>query len=165
MSDKKSSLSELKKNYAVLQKEYSLPDFKELNEVFDIEKIAGNETDHLLREIRKVITEKIMSYFRFVEGLLNPSSVGGNIFLMSLTACLKPEDRKIIEKLYSKFGNFEIEIFSIDNKYSEKVEASFIKKINAEWGKIQEDFDILVNSFKKNWNNKKTDKKDKGYFG
>ena len=48
-----SCLEELKKKYEKLQKQYSLPSFEKLNEEFDIEKIAENETDFLLREVRK----------------------------------------------------------------------------------------------------------------
>ena len=45
MVKKESQLNEVKKNYEKFQKKYNLPSFKNLNEDFQIEKIAENETD------------------------------------------------------------------------------------------------------------------------
>jgi len=54
-----SCLDELKKNYAILQKKYNLPDYQELNEEFDVEKLQDLETDTLLRAVRKIIRRNI----------------------------------------------------------------------------------------------------------
>jgi hypothetical protein len=160
-TDKKAELAEFKEKYEVLQKKYSLPGFKELNELFDIEKVAS-ETEVVLRDIRKAIIDKVLAYFRFIEGLLNPAS-SGSMFLMFLTKYLSADDKKTAEKLYSKFGEIEIEIMALDNRYSENAEAEFIKKINKEWKDIQDDVDKLIKSFKKGMNNK-SEKKERDYF-
>ena len=64
-------LKELKKKYADLSKKYKLPNFVNLNEDFEVEKIE-RDTDLLLKAIRKVMMEKIVNSMSFLEMLLNP---------------------------------------------------------------------------------------------
>jgi len=68
-----SALEELKEDYEKFKKIYKLPEFRQLNEDFDIEKVAQNETDFVLREVRRHMMDKIIAYLRFIEMLLNPS--------------------------------------------------------------------------------------------
>ena len=105
------NLGELKKEYEKLRVKYNLPDFNDLNKLFDIEEI-GFETDFLLRKIRRVVSEKALGYSKFVEIILNPS-----------------KDREILSGLYEELGNFEVEIIALDLDYSEKKEADFINKL------------------------------------
>ena len=67
-----SKLKKLKENYSIIQKKHSLPKFEELNENFFIEKLAEVETDLLIREVRRLMGDKLVNYMRFVENLLNP---------------------------------------------------------------------------------------------
>ena len=60
-------LEKLKTDYKVFQEKYSLPNFDELNEDFQIEKISESETDFILREVRKYVTDKFFNYLRFIE--------------------------------------------------------------------------------------------------
>ena len=78
----KNDLQNLKTNYKMFQEKYSLPDFHELNKEFGIEKAAEDDTDFLLREIRKFLSEKFSNYLRFVELLINPS--GASVFIFSI---------------------------------------------------------------------------------
>ncbi len=162
MPREKSNLEEMKKDYLVLQKKYSLPSFRELNEEFDIEKVSENETECLLREIRKNIMEKVISYLRFIEMLLNPSNAP--LFFFALVKGLTSQDKRILEKLYDKLGSFEIEVIELDCDYSEKNEAEFINKLLKEWRSVREDMIKLVEVLKRNWN-QKSSKNDKGYLG
>ena len=56
--DKEGSLEDFKKDYAEIQGKYDLPNFEEMNDFFQIEKAAENETDFMLREIRKQIADR-----------------------------------------------------------------------------------------------------------
>ena len=85
-----SDLLKLKERYSVFQKKYSLPDFNELNEMFSIEKIDGNETDFLMREIRRIISEVFSNYINVLENLLNPTNVP--LFVFSIVS----EEKSII---------------------------------------------------------------------
>ena len=64
-------LKDLKKEYSDLAEKYKLPSFKELNENFEIEKI-DKDTEILLRDVRKVMMEKIVNSLGFLEMFLNP---------------------------------------------------------------------------------------------
>jgi len=157
-----SKLAKLKKNYSELEKKYKLPSYKELNEEFDIEKAQELETDTLLREIRKVIMDKVIAYLRFIEMLLNPSNAP--MFFFALLKGLDNGDKKILEDLYSKLGRLEIEVVEIDNDYSEKNEAEFIIHVFNEWREIKEDMKKIAKSLQKSWD-KKSERKDKSYLG
>ena len=157
-----SSLDELKQDYEKFKKKYKLPSFQELNEEFDIEKVAAHETDCLLREIRKALMDKVIAYLRFIEMLLNPSNAP--MFFLALVKGLTSNDKRILEKVYDKLGAFEIDVIELDCKYSEKEEASFICKIPKEWKGISEDVLKLVEILRRNWT-QKSSKNHKGYFG
>jgi len=155
-------LDRLKKDYETLAKKYKLPDYKTLNEEFDIEKVAEQETDTLLREIRKVIMDKVIAYLRFIELLLNPSQAP--MFFFALLKGLDNDDKKLLEELYTKLGKLEIEVIEVDNDYSEKGEAEFIKRISAKWKEVKEGMKKISKSLKLSWE-KKTEKKEKSYLG
>jgi len=60
-TDKKSSIEDLKRAYSKLKEKYALPEFDFLNQNFDIELLAGEDSEILLKKIRKSLTEKISS--------------------------------------------------------------------------------------------------------
>jgi len=70
MENCESCLENLKKKYKIFQEKYFLPKFEELNDDFSIEKLADNETDFLLKEIRRFISEKFSNYLRLIESLI-----------------------------------------------------------------------------------------------
>lgn len=155
-------LDNLKKQYEVLKKKYSLPSFQNLNEDFDIEKTAEKETELVLREIRKIVMDKAIAYLRFIEMLINPSNAP--MFFMALTKSFTIEDRKVMEKIYSKLGEFELDVIEIDNEYSEKNEAEFISKTYKEWQKIKQDMKKIIEALRRGWRSK-SNKKTKNYLG
>lgn len=155
-------LARLKKDYEQLEKKYKLPSYRELNEEFDIEKLQELESETLLREIRKIAMDKVIAYLRFIEMLLNPSNAP--MFFFALLKSLDNGDKKILEDLYSKLGKIEIKVIEIDNDYSEKNEAEFIKQLMAEWKDIKENIKKISISLQKGWD-KKSEKKDKSYLG
>jgi len=120
------TLGSLKEAYSTFKSKYDLPEFYELNKVFDIEDIDV-DTDFLLRRVRRIIAERITGYSRFVDILLNPSNAP--VFFFKLLKKLDSSDKELLSKMYELLGNVEIEILSLDLDYSEKNEADFIKKI------------------------------------
>lgn len=119
------NLEKLKKEFEVFKKKYSLPSFYELNKHFDIEEVEV-ESDFLLRKIRRIISERIGAYSRFVDIILNPSSAP--VFFFKVLKRLDKSDKEILAEIYETLGNFEIELLSLDLDYSEEREADFIKK-------------------------------------
>lgn len=155
-------LEKMKKDYEKLRKKYPLPGFKELNEAFDIEEAAEQETDCLLRQIRKHMMEKVIAYLRFSEMLINPSNAP--IFFFALVKGLTSSDKKVIDKIYEDLGELEIDVISLDCRYSEKGEAEFINKIFSRWEDVSEDVLQLSETLKKNWHHK-SGQSERGYFG
>ncbi|MFA5019943.1 MAG: hypothetical protein WC533_02490 [Candidatus Pacearchaeota archaeon] len=167
MSDKKKDecykgdAEEIREQYEKLSKKYSLPLFKELNEDFDIVKAEfGCET--LLRDIRKEISTKYLSALNIVELLLNPSN--GSMFHMFLVKSISKEEKDILDNLFDKIGEIQIEGFELDVYYNEKKEAEFIKKTFHLWQEIKPDLAKVIKSLKDNWR-KTSFKKEKSYFG
>ena len=124
-SENFSNINDLKKEYALLQKKYSLPQFTTLNQQFDIEEIS-TQTEFLARKIRRTITEKLNGYLRFIELLLNPSTAP--LFFFNLVKKLDATDREALTKIYALLGEFEASTIVLDLAYDEKQEADFIIK-------------------------------------
>ncbi|MAG02727.1 hypothetical protein CMI42_05300 [Candidatus Pacearchaeota archaeon] len=120
-----SGLEELKLDYQELSKKHKLPDFTELNKQFDIEDVQL-DTEFLLRKIRRIITEKITNYIRFVELLLNPSSAP--MFFFNIIKKLETTDKTALSKIYEKLSSLEVQTISLDLDYNEEKEVLFINK-------------------------------------
>ena len=157
-----SSLEKLKKDYEKLQKKYKLPSFQQLNEEFEIERIAEHETDILLREIRKAITEKAVAFLRFLELMINPTAAP--FFLLSVIKHLGASDKKIVEEIYRKVCEFEIKAIALDMKYNENAEAEFIRDSAKKWQAMHPDFQEMSRAIDRAWN-ASFEKKERSYFG
>jgi hypothetical protein len=155
-------LEKLKKDYLKSQKKYSLPDFNELNRYFEIERIADHETDFLLRELRKAITEKATAFIRFIEILINPSNAP--LFMFSIIKNIDPSGKKTIEKIYERLCGFEISAIRLDLGYNEKEEADFIKKSIKLWKESDDELKELVRIIETACKTS-SNKKEKDYFG
>ncbi len=158
----KSNLEELKEKYDVLRIRHNLPSFDELNKEFSIEKIADNETDFLIREISKPISEKVSNYLRIVEAFLNPSN--SPLFIFSIVKLMDEKDRKTLSEIYSDLSKFEIRIIELDTGFSEKKHAEFIIDFYNSWINLKKDFLSVIEKIKLNWDNKK-ENNNKAYFG
>ena len=162
MEDSKKALQELKDNYKKLQEKYSLLDFQEMNENFHIERIAENETELLIKEIRRFVADKISGYLRFIETLLNPMNV--QMFIFSIIKSLRNEDKNKLTEIYNKLSKIEVKLIKIDLKYSEQNEAEFIKEACKIWEEVKEDLLSIIATIEKNWD-VKPESNNKNYFG
>jgi hypothetical protein len=153
-------LDGLKNEYLILSEKYNLVDFSKLNEIFDIEDI-DTETDFLLRKIRRVIADRIANYLRFVELILSPSNAP--MFFFKLVQKLEDTDKTILNEIYEKLGNFEIEIIALDLNYSEKDEAEAIIKMHEVFSEIKENLLMIIKKLS-NGVDKKRDL-NRSYFG
>lgn len=124
--DEPLELENLRKAYKPFKEKYNLPEFSDLNKLFDIEEI-DSESEFFLRKIRKIISERIINYLRFIEVLLNPNLTP--LFFFKLIKKLDEKDKESLSRLYEQIGKVEIDILSLDLSYSEEKEAYFIKEI------------------------------------
>jgi hypothetical protein len=155
-------LTKLKEAYNKFQLKYDLPSFEKLNEDFQIEKATEYETDFVLREIRKYITDKFFNYLRFIESILTPNNAP--MFVFAITKTLGIKEREKLIELYKKIAKVDVDLIELDIEYSEEKEAKSIKEYYFMWQNIKKDFLELVAVIKKNWDNKIEDS-GKGYFG
>ena len=155
-------LAVLKKDYEVLKNKYKLPRFQQLNEDFEIERVADRETDMLLREIIKAITEKAVAFLRFLELVLNPTNAP--FFMFAILKNLSANDKKLIEEIYEKLCEFEIKAISLDMEYKEKSEAGFISYSAKKWQSMHSEMKELGEIISKAWY-ASSDKKERNYCG
>lgn len=158
----KFGLKELKEKYNVFQSKYNLPSFDKLNEDFQIEKAVESETDFVLREVRRFITDKFFNYLRFIESILSPNNVP--MFVFAITKTLRTGDKEKLIELYKKISKIEIDLVELDIQYSEEKEAKSIQEYYDLWQTMKKDFIEIVDVIKKNWDTKIEDN-GKGYFG
>lgn len=160
-NEKNDELDDLKSEYEKLRKKYNLPDFYEINLIFDIEEL-NPKSELLLQKIRKAISEKIADYIRFIEVLLNPSNAP--MFFFKLLKKLDSADKDKLNNLYEVLGKIEVESMILDLEHSEKNEAEFIKKAYEFYKSGLGEFILIV---KKMGNGDSLRKKEsnEGYFG
>ncbi len=161
MKTEKSKLKKLKEEYPKLQKKYNLPSFDRLNEDFKIEKVAQEETELLVREIRENVGETLENFLRFLEAILNPVNVP--MFLFPIIKSLNTEEKNKLSEIYKKLSKLEIEAMKLID-YSEKKEAEFIKNSYKLWQEIKKDFVKIIEAIEKK-SDAKIEKTEKGYFG
>lgn len=155
-------LEQLKKDYLALHKKYRLPSFQEMNEDFYIEKIAENETDILIREIRKMVGDRLVNYMRFIENLLNPVNVP--MFVFSIIKLMGPEEKNKLSEIYKKLIKNEIKFVERDLEFEEAKEAEFIRESYELWQGIKKELAKIFEKVEKGWGTK-TEENSKGYFG
>jgi len=161
MDEDKNCIDDLKESYEPLRKKYDLPDYKFLNENFEIELIS-DESDLLLKRVRKQILEKIFWNLRTIETFLNPQNAP--LFIFNIIKKFTEEDKEVINNLYKKLSEYEVTAFGLEIEYNEQAEADFIKNIGKIWGEIVEDLKKIHVAMVQS-SNKKSEKENKSYFG
>lgn len=156
-------LAEFKKFYEEIKLKYSLPSFNDLNMVFDIGRIR-RDSGNLIRDIRRVMMEKIVYYVRLVEVMINPPQASP--IMLMLLKDINAEDRKIIDSVLNSFVELEIASHKLDVSSSDNDESKLINHINSVWGKKKDEVMYLVTILERNL--KKTpqtvNKKSRDYF-
>jgi hypothetical protein len=127
MEEKGMGLEELKKRYSELQAKYSLPSFEEMNKDFYIEKVAETQTELLVREIRRMVGDRLANYMRFVENLLNPVNVP--MFVYSIVKLIGTEEKNQLSEIYKELIRNEIKFIERDLEFDEEKEALFVREI------------------------------------
>ena len=140
----------------------SLPSFEQLNQDFHIEKLAEIETDYLIREIRKFIGDKLMSYLRFIEGLLNP--VNAPMFVFSMIKLIDSEEKKKLSDIYKELVKKEVGFIELDLEFNQQKEYEFVRNSYEFWQKAKKETLEIMNKINNKWDDK-FEANTKGYFG
>ena len=162
MEEKENNIEKLRERYDRFKERYEIPEFIELNKIFDIEDI-DSETDFLLRKVRRIISDRIAGYLRFVEIILNPSNAP--MFFFKLIKKLDEEDKKHLIEIQDILGESEVEVLKLDLNYNEEKEVEFIQKAyHLFTKKISKKLLFIVEKVGNGKNNE--EKREKGsYFG
>ncbi len=150
----------LKEQYQKLAKKNKLPSYDSLNNEFEITSIE--ETNFLLREIRRKITEKIELYVKVLDGLLHPESD-----LCGLLECrvFSDKDKSEMFALYKKL--MFLDRLSIESAIDEddKKSSEFINQVVKQWSDIKKNFLPIIKKMKESWLKDTDIKEELGYMG
>ena len=153
---------DFEETYNELPQKKGLPEFKEIAEDFDIEKIQEKESSFLIREVRRSINEKIAAYIHLFETLINPTTPP--MFVFSILRNITTEDKETIKKIYKALSRTQIEIMKLDTVYSEKEEIKFINETFIIWQELKPKIYELIKGFESSFEEDDTSKK-RSYFG
>jgi len=156
------SIEELKKEYENLAKKHDLPDFREMAEDFEIEKVLEKEAVFLIRDIRRTMAERVSGYLHLFENLINPSSP--HVLIFSILKNMKEEERKKMRKIYQQLAKIQLDALKLDTIYDENNEADYILKTFGEWQQLKKEIHSLLGNLseelKENFGSK-----ENSYFG
>lgn len=160
--DKKDSIEESKQEFNKLSEKYGLPNLKNLEEDFDIEKAFEKESSYSLREIRRVIIEKTSNVLHLFENLINPSNPP--MFIFTGLKSLEELDKKRIKEIYKILSKLQLEAMKNDSLYEEKSEADLVNKAFKEWEEMKHDIHKILDKFSSSLEEEKNSE-GKSYFG
>ena len=132
---------------------HSLPDFKKLDEEFEISNIQGLEDKKfLLRFIRRKVNEKIIFFCRIIENLLYPQSPN---YISMIESRIFTEEEKIeMAELYKKLMYYEKESLILDVESDDKQSAKYVNEVLNDWSEIKKQIIVITRKMQKSWNEK-----------
>lgn len=152
---------EFELKYKELKEKYSLPKLKRLCEDFDVKKGIDKDSDSLLREMRRVINEKIAAYLNLFETLINPTSPP--VFVFSILRGMTDEDKKEMKAIYKTLSRTQLVIMRLDTIYEESSEAKFISDTFNIWQELKPTIIEIIKGFETNFEKDDSSKKS-SYF-
>jgi len=149
------------KEYPKLMKKHGLPQWKALDNIFEISHL--DKSPHLLRDIRRRITEKIEHYVKILEGIMNPETT-----ISGLHECkyFNEEEKKNLFDLYRKLMVHMRQADMLTVLLDDREEASFIASIYKEWPSLQKELRSTLEKLRGCWVEEQVSDQEKmGYFG
>ena len=153
------NIEKLKSEYSKYEKKYNLPNIDELITYFELEK-TEEEIYLILRQIRKIMIEKVANAANFIEMLLNPVNLPR--IYMAYVNTIDQKEKEKINKIYSEIAPIIVKSLESELEYNEEKEANLIKETLKSWKKVKEE---LISIIKNIQNPIESPKKSKDYFG
>jgi len=148
-----------KMKYEELKNKYNLPDLKEIDFEFEIDK----ESKFILREIRRKINSKINAYLDILEGIIQPET--SSISQMYELNFLSENDKQNALNFYKKLMKISRNSDKIAITLSEEEEAKFINEIYKIWYNIKQEMILIIEKLKKSWEHDIKEETDMRYMG
>ena len=153
-------MAELEKDYEILKKKYSLPNFEELDNEFELSCIE--EPKFLLKEIRFRIDEKLDSMCAMIEEILQPDTKVSTLYESRMFNEAHKEQAFAVFKKLMKLKKKSTKL-SILN--SEKDDAAFITSSLDEWRNLKKPLVALVDMLIDAWEKEPDAKENVSYMG
>lgn len=132
---------------------YNLPDFKKLDEEFEISNIQGLEDKKfLIRFIRRKINEKVIFFCRIVESIIYPQSP--NFISLVESRIFNEEEKQGMAEFYKKLMNYEKESLILDVESDDKQSVKYINELFSNWSEIKKQMVDITKKMQKAWNEK-----------
>lgn len=158
-------LEDLKKEYNVFSKKEHLPEFEDLDDVFEIRAI-DLERGNLVNSVIRVIMGTINNHLELIYPVVNPNP--NSFYSMSLHSYMDEKDKEKITKLYAVLIQLQLGGTKtlLENN---KEKARYINKLHKLYPEIKERITESANLFVNSWEKsiKESDKKEKkaGFLG
>jgi len=148
----------IEEKYSKLKAKYNLPDFRELNNAFEISLIEKDE--FFLREIRRKIADKIGFFSAIMAGAISPECSPGAVIEFGN---IDDDDAKKAFDVYKKLMYWERCSAQNAAICDEKKDAEFIRELNEAWKTLKNDVAEILEKLKEAWK-KKTAKENGAYL-
>ena len=152
---------DIEKQYNELRKKFKLPEFKDLDNEFEISDLE--ETNFLLKAIIRRIAERFDFYTTMLEEVLQPDT--SNLYAMHETRFFDENEKKQMYDLYSRLMNFNRQSIEVTLENNEKNAVDFINSIFNEWNGLKQELLGVINKMKSSWKTETYIKEDLGYLG
>ena len=152
---------ETEKQYSELRKRHKLPEFREIDNEFEISDLE--ETNFLLRAIVRRIAEKLDFYSTMLEEILQPDT--SNLYAMHEIRYFNENEKKQMYELYTKLMNFNRQSIEVSLSRNEREEADFVGSMFNEWKNLRQDLLKYAKKMRASWKTEADIKEDLGYLG
>jgi hypothetical protein len=150
-----------KEKYIPLKEKYSLPEYDELNLMFNIEEIS-DETDMVLQNIRRRMFEKLDYYTVLLESMLMPESSLSSLYEARYISDAEKNSAYAIFKRLIGLLRFS-KLTALNN--SEEENARYIRAAYDEWHNVKDEVKHHLERVLKLWEKETDIKDDLTYFG
>jgi hypothetical protein len=152
----------IEQQYVKLKEKYDLPVYGELNRVFEIENIE--ETSFVLREVIRLMYDKLDKFAKALEEVLQPESHLAGLYESGQITELQKKGWYLLYRKIMKVNRKSIVLAAICD---EKEEAKEIKDLWKLWNEIHKDLADFGNALTEAWGNDDDEKADTraGYLG
>ena len=141
----------IEKEYKSLK--YKLPDFKKLDNEFEISTIQGIDNNKfILRFIRRKMNEKIIFFCRIIESILYPSQP--NIITMVESKAFTEEEKQSISEFYKKLMHYEKESINLDVDENESLTVKYINDVEKIWPEVKKQVLEMTKKMQNSWSEK-----------
>ena len=150
----------IEKEYTSLAKKHKLPDYKKVNNEFEISNLE--EDEFVLRNVRRKIGEKLDFFVKQIEVILQPENTFTNLY--ECKAFSEEEKDKLLNILQKLMQHIRASLV-VHALSDDKQDAKFISDVMKDWDKIKKDLTGFSVKLKKAWEKETGFKQEVEYLG